>query len=201
MKIFDSATKSKVKEKRQKLLLAAFLLLLAAVGVCTSCASGGSDPLAYRSRPFSALVTVKAANAEFSANYSFSATEADGARQLSIELLSPESLRGLVLSSEDGKLQIFFEGAPLASVPASELVLPMLVARMLDPTAPPSSVLRLRGGECGLPLYQHLTAVTVGDTVIYVDPETGLPLKLRDLRGGVLVTVNSICLAPESQIE
>jgi hypothetical protein len=63
---------------------------------------------------------------------------------------------------------------------------------MLSPTASIRSILSIRGAECGLPEFTSLTAVTAGDTVIYIDPESSLPVKIANIKSGEYLIINKI---------
>ena len=190
-----SKTEEKTKSKtRQKLRLTfAVICLLMCACTLSSCTARISDPLEYRAYGFSAEISASGEGVDFDAIIEFSPSRPDGKRDLSVHFLSPESIKGLSVCQSGDTLsvrlgEIEFDGLDPSIF--SELRL-FRIARMLLPEEPIRSILSIRGAECGLPQIDSLTAVTSGDTVIYIEPSSGLPIKATDLKNGEHVTIRS----------
>jgi hypothetical protein len=159
-----------------------------------SCVPTSSDPLEYRIFPFTAEVSVYYVENEFDAVFFFSPPSEGQSRDFSVRFISPKSLEGLNLSRSGDELKILLENTEYIALPSrvfSNLRINS-VADMLSPTASIRSILSIRGAECGLPAFTSLTAVTAGDTVIYIDPESSLPVKIANIKSGEYLIINKI---------
>ena len=194
---FSKALVIKNESTRQKLRCILILFYLFAVVICgVSCVSTRKDPLEYRLLPFAAEVSFHGRDNEFDAVFTFSTNADRQDRSFSVRFLSPESLAGLQVSYGSDGMKIFLGNTEYLSLQSSFLTKLRLysAAEMLSPTAPIRSILSIRGAECGLPSFTSLTAVTAGDNVIYIDPESSLPVKIDNLKSGEYLIIKSIAI-------
>ena len=197
MKIISKILVIKIQKTRQKLRYILALICLSAAVICSvSCVHTSKDPLEYRTFPFTAEVSMCYYGSSFDAVFSFFAPYNNGIRDFSVRFVSPESLTGLSVSSLGKELRILLGDTEYITLPADTLSGLRLryAADMLSPTAPIRSILSIRGAECGLPELTSLTAVTVGDTVIYIDPGTSLPVKIDNIKTGEYLIIKSISI-------
>lgn len=168
-----------------------------AIGVILACAilscqllacSERGELLDYQNEPFSARLRGKMNSIEFSAVLTLGAP-ADGARDFTLSLLSPESLAGLEffrnadggISARLGSLPTEFDmGEDTRSVGA------LVNAFTVDEV--PKSISAENGKDVELSQYEKLTKLVFSSVVIYVDPESALPVKIQTVADG-----NGLC--------
>ena len=195
MNIISKILYIKKQKTRQKLRYAlALICLLTAMISAVSCVRTSKDPLEYKTFPFTAEVSVCYRGGSFDAVFSFFAPRNNEDRDFSVRFISPESLAGLSVSRLGKDLKILLKDTEYITLPANTVsgLRLMAVADMLSPSAPIRSILSIRGAECGLPELTSLTAVTVGDAVIYIDPESSLPVKIDNIKTGEYLIIKNI---------
>ena len=197
MKAFSNDFNIKKLKTRQKLRCYSALLCLLFVTVCgISCLPKSKDPLEYRLFPFTAQVSAYYPEGNFDAVFSLPISTDTADRDFHVRFISPESLVGINVSKCGEDLKIFLEDTEYIGLPSSAFSRLRLIsfAEMLSPSGPIKSIISVRGAECGLPSFASLTAVTVGDNVIYIDPESELPVQIHNIKSGEYLIINSISI-------
>ena len=164
------------------------------MGAIPSCLPAKGDPLSYKASGFVAEITFSGGDKDIKAVFYVSAPDENGSRSYKAELTAPDSLKGLTISQSGDELKLFLDGNEYASVSPSLFNDSFLhnAAKLLLPEGAIRSIMSLRGAECGLPHIETLTAVTAGDTVVYIDPATDLPVKMTHLKSGICAMIHSI---------
>ena len=137
--------------------------------------------LKYKDSPFVAEVSVSGGRIDFEAVFSISAPDGAGERDFSAEFLSPESLKGLVVSQSGGEAKITLGGKEFLSA-ESEILRLLELGRIAEMLAPDGAVRSIKS-EGGL------TAVAVGDITVYIDPASSLPVKITDKASGIVIFI------------
>lgn len=186
----QAGSKTIMNSLRQKLRLVAILLcLILYVFGGNSCARKPSDPLFYRNSTFKAKITAVGFGTDFRAVVTADPPLSEGGGRFVFEFLSPESLKGVEIELYGGRTRVSMGGVTFADtlLPKNKSRGLPSIAEMLSPTEPVLSIKSVRGTECGLPHREALTAVTTASAVIYIDPESALPLKATANNGAYLL--------------
>lgn len=184
----SSPTVSFIKSRSGQKLLFFGIILYASIFIFSliSCARPTKDPLSYKKNEFSTKVSVKGAGIDFDAVFHIFPSGS-----FSAELISPESLAGLTLRRDENGFKIYLGDKEFLSSD-SDLLSELSIGRisgMLAPSEPVRSISSVEGKECGMPGFEALTAVSAGNTVIYIDPSSSLPVKSECASSGISVTV------------
>ena len=153
----------------QKLLFFSIILCISIFSF--SCSSSIKDPLLYKEKAFSARVAVAGGSLNFEAVFNISRAE----NFFSAELVAPESLKGLTLIQSGNNMKILLEDKEFLS-DSSELLRSLDIGKIAEMLAPEGIIRSIKsvGG---------LTAVSVGDVTVYIDPNSSFPVKAESNEG------------------
>ena len=202
MDIFPKILKVKKNSTRQKLrYIFTLFFLLCIVFFNISCTSASSDPLEYRLFPFTAEVSVNYSEISFDAVFSFSAINENAERDFSIQINSSKNTNHLKISKEGEDIKILLGDTEYITLPYSffEGLRLNSAADMLIPDTPIRSISSITGAECDLPQFESLTAVTTGDTIVYIAPESSLPVKIVNLKSGDHLMIKHLTIENNSE--
>jgi len=132
------------------------------------CGKIDSEVLSYAERPFCAEVKGQMHGLDFSASVQVSARNEDGGRNIRIQFVSPESLRGIVVTNDGKESRVDLDGVSLKDSAAEGW---MLAAQLLIPQG---QVVSIKSAE-----QDPHTAVVLLDSkqTIIIDVNTGAPLE------------------------
>ena len=172
-------TKSKMGQKLR--FLAIFLLTFLCL---TSCLTSKKDPLEYRSKGFSATVSVSGGKLDFDAVFSISPPDKNGNADFEVRLISPDSLEGFSILQAEGICRISLDGKEFLSED-STLFHSLNIGKAVRALSPSSPVTSIKSED-------GYTVVSTKNSVVYIDPDTSLPTKAICKESGITVTVREI---------
>ena len=193
MDIFLRGKKYRKFTTRQKLrFFALFFCVFLFVFTSSACITGDGDPLSYKNDGFSARVSSYGLDRDFEALFTFSPPSENGDRDFSADFLAPETLCGLRLKKEGDRLSLSLGDTEYVSLGYSEYShLEFFgIVKILAPDSAIRSISSVSGNECGLQHIDRLTAVTLPSAVLYIDPDSGIPLKISLSDSGAFLTVS-----------
>ena len=133
---------------------------------------------------FTAILSGRTENMDFSATLTASPVNEDGSRSFSLTLTSPENLCGLRVTS-DGQIVIISLGE--ANVYSGTLDALPTVSAMIEsfaPAEPPISISAVDGKRAGLTEYSTVTELCFPSFRIYTDPKSDIPIMIKALPQG-----------------
>ncbi len=141
-----------------------------------SCSKSTKDPLFYKENAFSARVLVAGEKLNFEAIFNISRKD----NFFSAELVSPDSLAGLMFVQSGDDMKISLGDKEFLS-DSSHILRSLNIGKIADMLAPTGTIRSIKstGG---------LTAVSVGEVTVYIDPASSLPVKIES-NCGLSVTV------------
>ena len=195
MKISIGFLKTKMKGSRQKLRFCiSFLCLILCVSAVNSCSRGQRDPLSYRESPYRARIASTGFDTDLEANVKFTPSADGSGDQYVFEFSAPASLEGMSAKIKGDQVEIWLNGQMFASASLGESPRSGIfrIIEMLSPSESISGIKSASGKDCGLPQYESLTAVSTVSFVIYIDPESGFPIKVSTPSGSEYLMISFI---------
>ena len=189
--------KFKVKKgiSRQKLrFITIFWSMISFVILLISCSHKQTDPLFYTAEPLVARISSVGSGVDFSAEVKSLPPLDNGEREIVFDLTAPPSLNGLRVRIKGDRSEISLNGQVLsnAKLPPSATAGLGRAYEMLFAEESVSEIKSISGGECGCPKFEALTAVSTASFVIYIDPQSGAPVKIEDKKSGAFLIVGSV---------
>lgn len=172
------AVELKKRKPGQKLLFFNMILYISIVSISLfSCSGSLKDPLFYKERAFSARVSVASARLNFDAIFHISVKD----NSFTAELISPKSLDGLTIVQSGDEMKISLGEKEFLS-DRSVILRDLSIGKIAYMLAPVGTVRSIKsvGG---------LTAVSVENVTVYIDPKSSMPVKAED-NNGLSVTVS-----------
>ena len=158
-------------------------LLLAAV-ILYGCSAPAGDLTDYAAGGFTALISGRSGEVEFSAVLTMSPTVGESDRSFSLSLTSPESLEGMRVEGDFQSVSVYlgdlrlYNGA-IASLPSLKWMI-----EAFSPSEEPISVSAVKGSELQLSEYDTVTVLRFSFGLVFLDPDGGDPIMIKALPRG-----------------
>ena len=168
-----------IKISRQK-LRSCIGVLLSVCLILFSCGCSRGRDLApqYTKSFFEADIMTEGFKRDISAHITVTAPDAYGKRGYTFLFTSPESVRGMTLSTADGEGFTLDLKIGQCTLPSGLAPIPSEIIAMLFPTSSIISIKSANGGDFGLEVHRRLTVVETETCLICIDSESELPLKV-----------------------
>ena len=178
---WDTAPDLNMTTTRQKLLFLCLILLIFIVSPSgLGCTATKKDPLSDLKGGYTAHILIRINGIETSGSVLASPQVENGRRSISLSLESPDALAGLsIVFFESGEVKLSFGESEISvSEQDSARIFSFGdIYKILSAKESITSISSAKGGEIGIPDRDRVTRISLGDVIIYIDPEDSTPIK------------------------
>ena len=163
-----------------------FLSVILCFLICfTACSHPKGDPLEYRSRSFSATVSVESDSMNFDAIFHIKSPNDDQSIDFEIDFIAPESLNGLSIIQDGEGFEILLGEEKYTDI-LSSILRELDIGKAVKLLSPEEPIISVKSAD-------GYTVVSTRDATVYIDPDTALPVKATDAQEKTTVTVKDFC--------
>ena len=167
-----------------KRAIAITIIILTIASLLCGCSPPKGDVSDSTRGEFTAILSGRAENVDFSATLTASPVSANGSRSFSLMLTAPESLRGLHVEGDEQSVIIWLGESNLYSGTLDTLPTVSAMIEAFTPIELPVSISAVDGDGAGLTGYSTVTELCFSSFRIYTDPKSGIPLMIKALPEG-----------------